>query len=81
MFVTKMDSDHFEDDLEHLQEVFGLEDFEFPNESIDLVSDMLLKDAYSKLNKEDLEDLIDFFKIDLTMYVYSPEKFYAIVSN
>ena len=73
---------HFEDDVEAVQEIFGLEDVEFPaEEAKEEVTDTAIKAMFRQITSEDLDGLTDLFKIDLEMFQYSPKMFYEIVSN
>jgi hypothetical protein len=69
--------DHLQEDIEVLRDIFGLEDFDFEEETI---ADSSLKAAFSQLNKQDLDDLVEHYRIDLEMYRYSPEEFYSIIA-
>ena len=78
-FVLKTDSDDFDDEFIHLQEVFGLDDLDLP--TVEVITDVSLKNLYSQLEKVDLDDLCDLYHVDLDMFQYSPEKFYSIVKS
>ena len=79
-YVLKTDY-HFEEDFEFFQEIFGIEDLEFPLESGTEVTDMALKALFKQINAADLDGLADLYKIDFEMFQYSPKMFYEIVRN
>ncbi len=74
-FVVKSDSYNLEEEIELLQEVFGLEDFEFPLDKVEDVSDATLRELYSQLTKQEVADLAEFYRVDLDMYQYCIDKF------
>ena len=78
-FVLKTDSDDFDDEFIHLQEVFGLDDLDLP--TVEVITDVSLKNLYSQLERVDLDELTDLYHIDLHMFQYSPEKIYSIVKS
>ena len=67
-------------ELEYLQEVFGLEEVDFPSDKVQRISDSTLRALYSQLSKDELLELVDLYHVDLEMFQYSPQKFLAMMT-
>ncbi|CAM6055076.1 unnamed protein product [Sphagnum tenellum] len=63
-------------EMDVLQEIFGLEELDFPVNSIDSVPESMLKVLYSQLSAQEVDDLADFYHVDFQTYQYSPKNFY-----
>ena len=75
-FVYKVDDDNFEDEFMEFLEDFGLEEVnggkaaEQLIESVNVNEKKKLKKYFAQLDDSILNDLLDFYRIDLEMFGY-----------
>merc|ERR1712226_1225649 len=75
--LIKTESSDFQGEIEYVQEMFGLEDLEFP--TLKNGDDSSWMDSFSQLTESELDLLVDFYKADLNILGYSTKQFYKLI--
>ena len=75
-FVYKVDDDSFEDDFMEFLEDFGLEEVKEGEAAEELIQSVNVNEKsklmkyFADLDKTTLDDLVEFYRIDLEMFGY-----------